>query len=55
MLLASFDSLHLPLLGLCTHPHSLPVLALSMQSSWLDAAMFPDPSFMLSALSYKAS
>lgn len=22
MLLASFDPLHLPLLGLCTHPHS---------------------------------
>lgn len=30
-LLASFDSLHLPLLGLCTHPHSMPALELSMQ------------------------
>lgn len=28
---ASFDSLHLPQLGLCTNPHSLPVLGLSMQ------------------------
>lgn len=29
--LATFDSLHLPLLGLCTHPHSVPLLVLSMQ------------------------
>lgn len=44
----SFDSLHLPLLCPCTHPHPLPLLVLSMQG--LDGAVFPDPSFMLSAL-----